>query len=175
VLFPIFGAHKAAILQNSLFFSLLAGNRGVETGSTMTASATKRTLKFQEYLAELSNWTAMSVFVVTTDKGQFWSKGDANQARLYRAESGGGDKAFFSKRPTFALDPRLRLDIIVQWQGDFLGGDRMRALFGTICLLIAATPAMANVVAAPAPLLGGGAAAIVVGSVFLVSRLFKRN
>jgi hypothetical protein len=93
---------------------------------------------------------------------------------LYRAESGGGDKAFFSKRPTFALDPCLKLDIVVQWQGDFLGGDRMRALFGTICLLIAATPAMANAVAAPAPLLGGGAAAIVVGSVFLVSRLFKR-
>jgi hypothetical protein len=40
----------------------------------------------------------MSAFVVTTDKGRFWSKGDANQARLYWAESGGADKAFLSIR-----------------------------------------------------------------------------
>jgi hypothetical protein len=31
---------EAANLQNSLFISLLAGNRGVETGSTVAASAT---------------------------------------------------------------------------------------------------------------------------------------
>jgi hypothetical protein len=74
----------------------------------------------------------------------------------------------------FALDPCLKLDIVVQWRLDFLGVNRMRALFGTICLLIAATPAMA-ITAAPAPLLGGGAAALAVGGVFLVSRLFKRN
>jgi hypothetical protein len=51
----------------------------------------------------------------------------------------------------------------------------MRAVFGTICLLIAATPAMASN-AVPAPLLGGGIAAMAaVGGVLLASRLFKRN
>jgi hypothetical protein len=54
------------------------------------------------------------------------------------------------------------------------GGDQMRAVFGTICLLIAATPAMA-ISATPAPILGGGIAAIAVGGVLLASRLFKRN
>jgi|SRR5664279_1823871 len=33
-------APRAAIFQNSLFISLLAGNGGAETGSTATASAT---------------------------------------------------------------------------------------------------------------------------------------
>jgi len=51
----------------------------------------------------------------------------------------------------------------------------MRIAFGTICLLIAATPAMAQQ-AVPAPLLGGGIAAMAaVGGVLLASRLFKRN
>jgi hypothetical protein len=55
------------------------------------------------------------------------------------------------------------------------GANQMRAIFGTICLLIAATPAMANV-PVPAPLLGGGIAAMAaVGGVLLASRLFKRN
>jgi len=31
---------EAAVLKNSLFFSLLAGNLAMETGSTATASAT---------------------------------------------------------------------------------------------------------------------------------------
>jgi hypothetical protein len=55
------------------------------------------------------------------------------------------------------------------------GDDQMRAVFGTICLLIAATPAMA-VSAVPAPLVGGGIAAMAaVGGVLFASRLFKRN
>ena len=40
LLFGVSGALEATILQNSLFFSLLAGNLVVETGSTATASAT---------------------------------------------------------------------------------------------------------------------------------------
>ena len=52
----------------------------------------------------------------------------------------------------------------------------MRAVFGTICLLIVATPAMAAVVSVPAPLLGVGLpAAAAVGGVLLVARLFKRK
>jgi hypothetical protein len=52
----------------------------------------------------------------------------------------------------------------------------MRIVFGTICLLIAATPAMAVSVAVPAPLLGVGLpAAAAVGGVLLVARLFKRK
>ncbi len=39
-LLGISGASEATILQNSLFFSLLAGKLVVETGSTSTASAT---------------------------------------------------------------------------------------------------------------------------------------
>ena len=52
----------------------------------------------------------------------------------------------------------------------------MRVVIGTICLLIAAMPAMANGVAAvPAPLLGVGLpAAAAIGGVLLVTRLFKR-
>jgi hypothetical protein len=51
----------------------------------------------------------------------------------------------------------------------------MRVVFGTICLVIAATPAMAAL-PTPAPLLGGGIAAMTaVGSLLLASRLFKRN
>ncbi len=75
----------------------------------------------------------------------------------------------------FVLDWCLELDIIVWWRTRSLGADQMRVVFGTICLLIAATPAMANIGSVPAPLLGGGAAAAVVGGVLLVSRLFKRN
>jgi hypothetical protein len=52
----------------------------------------------------------------------------------------------------------------------------MRTVFGTICLLIAATPAMATPNVVPAPLLGGGIAAMAaVGGVLLASRLFRRN
>ena len=52
----------------------------------------------------------------------------------------------------------------------------MRVVFGTICLLIVATPAMATAVAVPAPLLGVGLpAAAAVGGVLLVARLFKRK
>jgi hypothetical protein len=40
VLFRASGAPEVPKSQNSLFFSLLAGNLGVETGSTATASAT---------------------------------------------------------------------------------------------------------------------------------------
>ena len=36
---------EAMILQNSLFFSLFAGNLTVETGSTATASATTQSPK----------------------------------------------------------------------------------------------------------------------------------
>jgi hypothetical protein len=53
----------------------------------------------------------------------------------------------------------------------------MRVVFGTICLLIAATPAMASVTpaAVPAPLLGVGLpAAMAVGGVLLVARLVKK-
>jgi hypothetical protein len=39
-LFGVSGLEGGAILQNSLFFSLLAGNLRVETGSRWTASAT---------------------------------------------------------------------------------------------------------------------------------------
>ena len=53
----------------------------------------------------------------------------------------------------------------------------MRFVFGTICLLIAATSAMAGpTVSVPAPLLGIGLpAAAAVGGVLLVARLFKRK
>ena len=52
----------------------------------------------------------------------------------------------------------------------------MRVVFGTICLLIAATPALAQPVPTPAPLLGVGlSAAAAVGGVLLVARLFKRK
>jgi hypothetical protein len=52
----------------------------------------------------------------------------------------------------------------------------MRAVFGTICLLIAATPAIATPNPVPAPLLGGGIAAMAaIGGVLLASGLFKRN
>jgi hypothetical protein len=51
----------------------------------------------------------------------------------------------------------------------------MRIAFGVLCLLIAATPALAQVAPTPAPLLGGGAAAVAVGGVLLLSRLFKRK
>jgi len=52
----------------------------------------------------------------------------------------------------------------------------MRIVFSTICLLIAASPAMATPVGVPAPLVGGGLAALAaVGGVLLASRLFKRN
>ena len=52
----------------------------------------------------------------------------------------------------------------------------MRGVFGTICLLIAATPAMATPVSVPAPLVGVGlSAAAAVGGVLLVVRLFKRK
>jgi hypothetical protein len=61
-------------------------------------------------------------------------------------------------------------------------GDHMRVVFGTICLLVAASPAMALipgnpcVAAVPAPLLGVGLPAMaVIGGVLLVARLFKRN
>jgi hypothetical protein len=40
VKFTAFAAPEVAISRNSLLFSLLAGNRGAETGSTLTASAT---------------------------------------------------------------------------------------------------------------------------------------
>jgi hypothetical protein len=52
----------------------------------------------------------------------------------------------------------------------------MRVVFGTICLLIAATPALATpAVSVPAPLLGVGLpAAAAVGGVLLVARLFKK-
>jgi hypothetical protein len=51
----------------------------------------------------------------------------------------------------------------------------MRVALGTICLLVAASPAMA-VYATPAPLVGGGVAAMAaVGGVLLASRLFKRK
>ena len=50
----------------------------------------------------------------------------------------------------------------------------MRVVFGTICLVIAAWPAMANTV--PAPLLGFGLPAMAaVGGVLLGSRLFRRK
>ena len=50
----------------------------------------------------------------------------------------------------------------------------MRVVFGTICLLIAAPPAMAFTT--PAPLLGFGLPAMAaVGGVLLASRLFKRK
>ena len=47
VLFTVSDPTEDAILKNSLFFSLLAGNLGVETGSTKTASTTTQ---FPEYL-----------------------------------------------------------------------------------------------------------------------------
>ncbi len=51
----------------------------------------------------------------------------------------------------------------------------MRIAFGTMCLLLAAAPALAQA-AVPAPIVGGGLAAMVaVGGVILASRLFKRN
>jgi len=50
----------------------------------------------------------------------------------------------------------------------------MRILFGTVCLLIAASPALATPV--PAPLVGVGLpAAAAIGVVLLVSRFFKRS
>ena len=48
-------AIETAILQNSLFFSLLVGNLAVETGSTWTASATTSSLILQLYLTKLLN------------------------------------------------------------------------------------------------------------------------
>ncbi len=75
----------------------------------------------------------------------------------------------------FVLDRCLDLAIVVSWQMRTSGPNQMRAVFGTICLLIAATPAMA-VTSVPAPLVGGGIAAMAaVGGVLLASRLFKRN
>ncbi len=50
----------------------------------------------------------------------------------------------------------------------------MRVVFGTICLVIAATPALA--IAVPAPLLGLGLPAVaVVGAFLLGARLLKRK
>ena len=50
----------------------------------------------------------------------------------------------------------------------------MRVVLGTICLLIAASLALA--VPTPAPILGGGiATTAILGGVLLVSRLFKRD
>ncbi len=51
----------------------------------------------------------------------------------------------------------------------------MRVLFGTICLLIAASPALAANVSVPAPIIGSGMAAAAIGGVLLASRLFKRK
>jgi hypothetical protein len=49
----------------------------------------------------------------------------------------------------------------------------MRVVLGTICLIIAATPALA--VPGPAPLLAAGIpAAAVVGGAMLVARLFRK-
>ena len=51
----------------------------------------------------------------------------------------------------------------------------MRVMFATVCLIIAATPAMAGTYGVPAPLLGVGLpAAAAVGGVLLVARLFKK-
>ena len=53
-------------------------------------------------------------------------------------------------------------------------GDTMRIVFGTICLLLAAAPAVASAV--PAPLLGLGLPAMAaVGGVLLGSRFLKRK
>jgi hypothetical protein len=50
----------------------------------------------------------------------------------------------------------------------------MRIVFGTLCLLVAASPALATPV--PAPLVGVGLpATAAVGVVLLVARLFKRK
>jgi len=50
----------------------------------------------------------------------------------------------------------------------------MRVVFGTVCLLLVASPAMA--VTTPAPLLGVGLSAMaVVGGGLLAARLFKRK
>jgi hypothetical protein len=52
----------------------------------------------------------------------------------------------------------------------------MRIIMGTICLIVAATPALADVVAVPAPLLGLGIpAAAIVGGVLFGSRFFKKK
>jgi hypothetical protein len=74
------------------------------------------------------------------------------------------------------LIPAKRLILLRRGECDLWGLEQMRALFGTICLLIAATPSIAaEVLPTPAPLLGGGIAAIAVGGLLLASRLFKRN
>lgn len=53
-------------------------------------------------------------------------------------------------------------------------GVAMRIVLGTICLILAATPAFAT--AAPAPLLGVGIpAATIVGGVLFGSRFFKKK
>src|ERR1700686_219211 len=70
-------------LKNSLFFSLLAGNFAVETGSTTTASATERTLNFQAFLAELSNRPTM--FRASTS--QFKTSRSALTSRTLRLRS----------------------------------------------------------------------------------------
>jgi hypothetical protein len=43
-LFEISGVEEGEISHNSLFFSLLAGNLGIETGSIPTACATTKAL-----------------------------------------------------------------------------------------------------------------------------------
>jgi uncharacterized membrane protein YedE/YeeE len=56
-------------------------------------------------------------------------------------------------------------------------GNVMRIVLGTICLIVAATPAMAGGGGpAPAPLLGLGIpAAAIVGGVLFGSRFFKKK
>ena len=50
----------------------------------------------------------------------------------------------------------------------------MRVVLGTICLLLAASPALAGVTSVPAPLVGFGLPAIlVVGGILLAGRLLK--
>ncbi len=60
-----FRPHQSSNRKNSLFFSLLAGNSGVETGSTTTASATKlrtemaaesRIVTIRNHLASIQGW-----------------------------------------------------------------------------------------------------------------------
>jgi hypothetical protein len=61
-LFTASGAPKAPIMQNSLFFSLLAGNFGQETGSTLTASATK-CLHYINNIAKASKFSGICDFI----------------------------------------------------------------------------------------------------------------